>query len=94
MGCCTLTKYAFIPLKKMNTHGKSPILTTTITLQRLKKRGYESLLDVSATADTYYELNPFLGARLELVEGNRRMWGGALRKCPACPDRQRLGGHF
>ena len=33
---------------------QSPILTTTITLQRLRKRGYESLLDV------YLELNPSL----------------------------------
>ena len=33
---------------------QSPILTTTITLQRLRKRGYESLLDV------YLKLNPSL----------------------------------
>ncbi len=33
---------------------QSPILTSTITLQRLRKRGYESLLDV------YLELNPSL----------------------------------
>ena len=33
---------------------QSPILTTTITLQRLRKRGYESLLDV------YLQLNPSL----------------------------------
>ena len=33
---------------------QSPILTTTITLQRLQKRGYESLLDV------YLKLNPSL----------------------------------
>jgi len=30
----------------------SPILGTTITLQRLKKRGYQSLLDM------YFKLNP------------------------------------
>ena len=34
--------------------GQSPILGTTITLQRLKKRGYQSLTDV------YIELNPSL----------------------------------
>ena len=33
---------------------QSPILGTTITLQRLKKRGYQSLTDV------YIELNPSL----------------------------------
>ena len=33
---------------------QSPILGTTITLQRLKKRGYQSLTDV------YIELNPWL----------------------------------
>lgn len=33
---------------------QSPILITTITLQRLRKRGYESMLDV------YLELNPSL----------------------------------
>ena len=33
---------------------QSPILSTTITLQRLKKRGYQSLTDV------YIELNPWL----------------------------------
>ena len=33
---------------------QSPILSTTITLQRLKKRGYKSLTDV------YIELNPWL----------------------------------
>ena len=33
---------------------QSPILSTTITLERLKKRGYESMLEV------YYELNPLL----------------------------------
>ncbi len=33
---------------------QSPILSTTITLERLKKRGYESMLDI------YYELNPLL----------------------------------
>ena len=33
---------------------QSPILTTTITLKRLKKRGYQSMLDI------YIELNPSL----------------------------------
>ncbi len=33
---------------------QSPILSTTITLQRLKKRGYQSMLDL------YIELNPSL----------------------------------
>jgi len=33
---------------------QSPILTTTITLQRLKKKGYQSMLDI------YMELNPSL----------------------------------
>ena len=61
----------FHSIEKNEHAWKNPILTTTITLQRLKKRGYESLLDV------YYELNPSLGARPELVEGNRRVWGGA-----------------
>ncbi|MFV8325893.1 Fic family protein [Flavobacterium sp. ZS1P14] len=38
----------------MGVVAQSPILTTTITLQRLKKKGYQSMLDV------YMELNPSL----------------------------------
>jgi hypothetical protein len=36
----------------------SPILTTTITLERLKKRGYQSMLDY------YFKLNPTLNEPL------------------------------
>jgi len=37
---------------KLLAKAQSPILSTTITLKRLKQRGYQSLTDV------YIELNP------------------------------------
>jgi len=47
--------YAWSRTRKGGWHiAQSPILTTTITLQRLRKRGYQSMLDI------YIELNPSL----------------------------------
>jgi RNA-directed DNA polymerase len=47
--------YAFSRTRKGGwAIAQSPILTTTITLKRLKQRGYQSLTDV------YIELNPSL----------------------------------
>jgi len=42
-------------------------MITTITLERLKRKGYKPLLDV------YYELNPSFGVYAEYSEGNRRI---------------------
>jgi len=43
---------SFYSNKNKQKHKKSPIMVTTITLERLRKRGYVSLLDV------YILLNP------------------------------------
>jgi hypothetical protein len=52
LGNCSPAEQAFIPIKKQFTHEKSPIMGTTITLKRLKQRGYVSMQEL------YEQLNP------------------------------------
>ncbi len=53
------------PERRLGCGAQNPILTTTITLERLAKRSYESMLDY------YKQVSPQLNACPELVSGNR-----------------------
>ena len=74
---------------------QSTILGTTITLQRLKKLGYQSLTDV------YIELNPSLSEppnnSLSRPIGKARTYGGvrgALRSFWAAPSTRLAAGFY